>query len=171
MKKIKQKTTKKTYHWQVCLALAILVAAVLGFLAFRFKPQETETGRSYNKYRNFYEEVLSYNYGHGGSEELEQRIIQAVNDGSSDSGGYFFYLLSAAEYYYYIMEYEEALSYAERAERFAPTDSEWEMVTEFYIKYYKQVGDEEKYTEYKKLYDDYITPSEDSCGGTSDAEE
>ncbi len=170
----KSRQSRKSNKWLfVAIPLCLIIIAtivVVVIISTSNKNSAPESSRSYAKYRDFYEEVLGYNYGHGGNQELENRILKVVDSGVDDNGGYFFCLMAAAEYYYYTLQYETAEDYVKRAGYYAPTDAERIMIFEFYLKYYKALNDTENYDLYKGYYDDYLAMMSGSCGSGDEQE-
>lgn len=159
--------------WQpILIALGVLAFAACAIIFIPklanlpvFSAQSTED--PYAAYRAIYTEVKNYNFAHGGDKTLEQKVIKALDRGTDNISGYYFHLMAAAEYYYGVRDYNRALSFAEEAENYAPTDSEYEALLLFYVKCYRQLGDLEKSAYYQEVYDEF-TYVPDAC---EDAEE
>ena len=174
-KKLPAKGKKRKNIWRdagfwrpIIIALSIILVVFLGII---FIPKlmsaplpEGTTEDPYASYRALYTEVKQYSFAHGGDQKLERKIKTALERGTNNIAGYHFYLMAAAEYYYGVHDYERAAKFATEAENYAPTDREYQIVLEFYLKVYKKLGDAEKLEYYQGVYDEF-TYEPENCEG------
>lgn len=167
--------TKNKQYLPVLAALGTVAAVVLGvvfipkLLAIPFD-EEAAAKAEYESYRAIYEEAKNYNYAFGGDQKLEKKIKRAVESETSNLAGYYFYLMAAAEYYYGVRDYDRAVNFAEEAATYAPTDDEIIELTDFFLKAYKKLGNEDALAYWQEIYDEYHIADDCTTGGEETSE-
>lgn len=162
--------------WFPIIAALLTVAIVISGVIFLPKlfamplNNEAHAEAEYASYRSLYEEVKNYNFAFGGDVKLEQKIKKALERSDDNVAGYFYYLLAAAEYYYNVRDYDLARNFAEEAETYSPTDTEYEELIDFFLKLFSKQGNVTAFEYWLDIYNEYHSEGS-SCAEDATEEE